>query len=120
MKKSRMFAAVVALLVLALSLFSSPVMPAEHPWDSDTGGGSGGTGTAPVDSSQILGPGVTKAMYSAVTDPGWFSNLVSTISTQLTSSFRSIQSSITKSGKSTSSPRSTSYRRSVRTNSPSE
>ncbi|MEK7775695.1 MAG: hypothetical protein AAB305_07410 [Candidatus Zixiibacteriota bacterium] len=119
MKKSRMYAAVVALLVLALSLFSSPVMPAEHPWDSDDGSGVGGTGTAPIDTSQVLDPTIIQKTYSTG-DSGWLTNLVSTISTQLTTSFNSIRSSFTKSGKSTGDSRNRSYRSSGRTTSPSE
>jgi hypothetical protein len=118
MKKSRMYAAVVALLVLALSLFSIPVTSAEHPWDSDDG--DEGVGVAPGDSGQVTDPAPSRAMYSTATGKGWFTTLTSTISAQLTASFRTIQSSLTKSGTSTSSSGNTSTRRFVRTNSPSE
>ena len=119
MKKSRTYAAAVTLLVLALSLFSSPVMPAEHPWDSDGGGGAGGTGTAPGDTSQVQDPHAIARNY-CTGGSGWFTNLVSAISTQLSTSFTTIQNSITKSGKSTSGSQSRSIRRLTRINSPSE
>lgn len=116
MKSLRSRSATVALLVLALSLVSSPVMPGEHPWDSDE---AGGTGSAPTDSSQILGPTPIQRNYSTG-ETGWFTNLVSTISTQLTSSFSSIRRVFAKSGKSTSTAGSKSTSGTVLLNRPSE